>query len=115
METILAWLVVVVGWPLGIGLTFLLVNRRAGYAAGRDIARWVSGEPWHAPMLCIVLAFVALAVAVWSVRLNAPVFFVFFMVLIRKFVIGISGFTYSEVAGSEPGAREREWWRRSRV
>ena len=115
MDAVLSVLVVLVGVPLVFAVCLLLVYGRVAFAAaGWALARWASGEPWRPPAICALFGLLALGVAVWSARLDARFLFVFFVVELLWFLMGVTGFDYADEAGGEPGNWNEGWRRRSR-
>jgi hypothetical protein len=113
--TVEALYVVLVAIPVLLSLVLLATDRRAGVAAGRALARWAAGAPWHRAGLFALAGLAALAVALVAVRQRVPAYFVFLVLLpAMMFWWGLTG--EDAEAGGEPEGRDRRpGWRGRRA
>lgn len=101
MSDALHVLVFVVILLVFFGVWRSVLNRGMGRAAGWAFAGWTAGQPWRPVVLCALVGLAALAVAVWSGRLNAPVLIIFFVVApLCSFLVGLAG--HNGAAGGAP-------------
>ena len=115
-NTVLSFLVLIIGVPIVLGFRVLVTNRRIAFAIGMALTRWISAERWRAPGVTILIGLVALGAAQWAAKLHEPKLFLFFLFVLLMFLRGVTGFEYSYRAEAEhgPAGRGEGWWRRSR-